>query len=71
MGNQLTFAETDVKFLEEFGKFLVDKARMSMLSIPEITHFHKLLVQYNVLTRKVEAHVMEVVAVHTDTEETK
>lgn len=59
---QLTFSREDADFMEAFGKFIAQKARMD-LTVPEVIQFHKYLVQYNQLTRKIDSHIMELIRV--------
>ena len=59
-----SFKEDDVAKAREFGKFMVDKMVVKEMSVSESIQFNKLLVWYNQLATKVEAHVLELVAVH-------
>jgi hypothetical protein len=59
----MAFTEEDVRKARRFGKFLVDKARMD-LSIPESIELNQLLVWYNEAVAKIEAHIMELKAIH-------
>lgn len=52
------FTDDDVQSLESFGKYVAQKATFNM-SVADMIAFHKLLVQYNQITRKVNDHVME------------
>jgi hypothetical protein len=64
--SQLVFAQSDVDFMEAFGKFLVQKAKME-LTIPEAIQLNKHLAQYNRITKLIDAHVMELQKiVHSD-----
>ena len=64
---QLTFSKEDADLLEAFGKFIAQKAVMN-LNVTEIIQFYKLLSQYNQVTRKIDAHVMELVRITEPTE---
>lgn len=55
----MNFTDEDVKFLDQFGEFLLKNARMD-LSIPDIIQMNKYLAQYNVVRKKVANNVMEV-----------
>ena len=57
------FQDADVATLREFGALLNDTARLN-LSIPQALKLVALLQRYNKIVAKVEAHVLEVVAVH-------
>lgn len=58
----MSFTDEDVKLLKDFGAML-HKGEFT-LGIADIIKFHKYLVGYNKIVSKVEAHVMEVIALH-------
>ncbi len=64
----LTFTDDDVEQARGFGKFIQAKAEMK-LSIPEAVQLNRYLAFYNQLTRKIEAHVMELKKIVTAPEE--
>ena len=53
------FTEQDSELCMKFGKFIGEHAKFN-LSVPQLLEFHKMLVWYNSLMKKVDAHVMEV-----------
>jgi hypothetical protein len=57
--SQITFVEEDVKLLQQFGQLLVSKATLS-LTIQEALNLAKYVSHMNAVTKKIEAHLLEV-----------
>jgi hypothetical protein len=55
----ITFVEEDVKLLQQFGQLLVSKATLN-LSIQDAMNLTKYISHMNSITRKIEAHILEV-----------
>jgi hypothetical protein len=56
---QITFVEEDVKLLQQFGQLLVSKASLN-LTIQEALLVAKYVSHMNAVTKKIEAHILEV-----------
>lgn len=56
---QITFIEEDVKLLQQFGQLLVSKASLN-LTIQEAMSLAKYVSHMNTITKKIEAHILEV-----------
>jgi hypothetical protein len=56
---QITFVEEDVKLLQQFGQLLVSKATLN-LSIQDAMNLAKYVSHMNAITKKIEAHILEV-----------
>lgn len=56
---QITFIEEDVKLLQQFGQLLVSKASLN-LTIQEAMSLSKYVSHMNTITKKIEAHILEV-----------
>lgn len=67
----LTFTQDDVTKLHEFGKFLITKAVFNGVSIQDAIALNKFLQHYNVVVKKMEDSIMEVVKVSEPEETTK
>jgi hypothetical protein len=58
----MPFTQEDKDNAVKFGKFIVDHARMDV-SIPQLIEFHKLLVSYNAIVKKIDDNIMELIKV--------
>ena len=56
---QITFVEEDVKLLQQFGQLLVSRAKLK-LTIQDAINLGKYISHMNNITRKIEAHILEV-----------
>jgi hypothetical protein len=56
---QITFSEEDVKLLQQFGQLLVSRAKLK-LTIQDAMNLTKYISHMNNITRKIEAHILEV-----------
>lgn len=52
------FTEEELKFMDDFGRFLAERARFD-LSIPEAVQLNRYLAQFNSVRRKVAEHISE------------
>jgi hypothetical protein len=57
--DSITFTEAEVQFLDNFGSFISQKARME-LTVPEAILLNKYLIEFNRLRNKISEHVFEV-----------
>jgi hypothetical protein len=67
----MSFKSDDKEMALKFGKLLSDHAKFSDLSVNDIINLSRGLVWYNGLTNKIDASIMEVVAIHQPQEASK
>jgi hypothetical protein len=58
----MAFVQEDKDNAVKFGKFIVDHAKMD-LTVGEMLEFHKLLVAYNTIVKKIDENIMELIKV--------